>query len=61
MIEGMAIEEFKSRWGQRPDEYKPEVWEKLSKEGYIISRQGRLCFTSQGLMIADLLLSNFAP
>lgn len=61
MFAGIAISEFEARWGRHPKEYQPEAWERLEKDGYLKTENGRLYLTLQGMMIADLLLSNLAP
>lgn len=61
MVEGIGIEEFRLKWGLSPLDYRPEAWKDLFSKGMAINAGPDLRLTTKGLLIADCLLSEFAP
>lgn len=61
MVEGIGLEEFTAKWGKSPLDFRPETWKNLIAGGMAIMAGPDLRLTTKGLLIADVLLSEFAP
>lgn len=58
MIKGISIDEFSGRFGERPEDFYPQISDWL-KDGLAERRDGRLRFTHRGLQVADSIFVSF--
>ena len=61
MVAGIDAVDFHRRWGASPDEYRPEAWKKYKEAQFLTNDNGRFALTGKGLLLADSILSDFAP
>jgi oxygen-independent coproporphyrinogen-3 oxidase len=58
MVQGILLAGFAQRFGQRADEFYPEINDWL-EEGLMEQEEGRLRFTRRGLLVADSIFLRF--
>ena len=58
MIEGIAVAEFRSRFERSPEDFYPQIRERIG-EGLMEETAGRLRLTHRGLLVANSLFVDF--
>ncbi len=58
MTKGISLAEFSRRFGKRPTEFYPQIWDWL-EEGLMEEKAERLRLTRRGLLVANSIFVNF--
>jgi oxygen-independent coproporphyrinogen-3 oxidase len=58
MVQGIAVDEFSSRFGKKPDEFYPRISDWL-EEGLMAEKDNRIHLTRRGLLVANAIFVNF--
>lgn len=59
MMDGVSREEFKKQFGMEMEGAYAKPLEKLSAEGYLEQKEGRIYFTDRGIDVSTTLLTEF--
>lgn len=59
MMDGVSREEFKKQFGMEIEGAYAKPLEKLSAEGYLEQKEGRIYFTDRGIDVSTMLLTEF--
>jgi len=59
-LSGVSLAEFEQRFGVRAEEIYEPVLEMLKEQNLVEQSQGKLALTSQGIMLADSVIEQFA-